>query len=333
MSSLRRLFSSSVGTKLLIGLTGLCFSVPLLHWPATCSSSRAGTRQTRIPHAHLESVVVPSRSGLVGLFLRTSTRPRDVGCATVRRVPSAMRSGAAGHTSRRALLAATMILDRLLTLVFVGGNLQQFKFGAWYEAGDPPIRDLTVRKPRSSVSPPGWALTSLHVLVGLHLRHGIASAFQSLGADHPILHETDCRAGHDRGDRNRRGLRRDPGLGVPDAMTVDSKVPAARWPTNGSPKFESKLVSPANRRKYSVIIVGTGLAGASAASSLGELGYNVKSFCIHDSARRAHSIAAQGASTPQELPERTATASSGCSTTRSGGRHAPARRMSSGSRS
>src|SRR5260221_9787579 len=55
-----------------------------------------------------------------------------------------------------------------------------------------------------------------------------------------------------------------------------------------------RLVTPANRRKYTVIVVGTGLAGASAAASLGELGYNVKAFCIHDSPRRAHSIAAQG---------------------------------------
>ena len=66
---------------------------------------------------------------------------------------------------------------------------------------------------------------------------------------------------------------------------------AGQWDRH---KFESKLVNPANRRKYTIIIVGTGLAGASAASSLGELGYNVHSFCIHDSPRRAHSIAAQG---------------------------------------
>jgi len=76
---------------------------------------------------------------------------------------------------------------------------------------------------------------------------------------------------------------------------LDAKIPsgtlAEKWDRH---KFESKLVNPANRRKYTVIIVGTGLAGASAASSLGELGYNVKSFCIHDSPRRAHSIAAQG---------------------------------------
>ena len=59
-------------------------------------------------------------------------------------------------------------------------------------------------------------------------------------------------------------------------------------------KFELKLVNPANKRKHHIIVVGTGLAGASAAASLGELGYNVLSFCIHDSPRRAHSIAAQG---------------------------------------
>ena len=59
-------------------------------------------------------------------------------------------------------------------------------------------------------------------------------------------------------------------------------------------RFDSKLVSPANRRKYEIIVVGTGLAGASAAATLAELGYNVKAFCIQDSPRRAHSIAAQG---------------------------------------
>jgi succinate dehydrogenase / fumarate reductase flavoprotein subunit len=78
-------------------------------------------------------------------------------------------------------------------------------------------------------------------------------------------------------------------------MTLDAKIPAGpvgdKWDRH---RFESRLVNPANRRKFTVIIVGTGLAGASAASSLGELGYNVKSFCIHDSPRRAHSIAAQG---------------------------------------
>ena len=78
-------------------------------------------------------------------------------------------------------------------------------------------------------------------------------------------------------------------------MQLDAKIPegplAEKWDKS---RFSNKLVNPANKRKYEVIIVGTGLAGASAAATLGELGYNVKSFCIQDSPRRAHSIAAQG---------------------------------------
>ncbi|HNP07353.1 MAG TPA: fumarate reductase/succinate dehydrogenase flavoprotein subunit [Cyclobacteriaceae bacterium] len=78
-------------------------------------------------------------------------------------------------------------------------------------------------------------------------------------------------------------------------MTLESKVPEGpigeKWTKH---KFNLKLVNPANKRKYNVIVVGTGLAGASAASSLAELGYNVKAFCFQDSPRRAHSIAAQG---------------------------------------
>ena len=78
-------------------------------------------------------------------------------------------------------------------------------------------------------------------------------------------------------------------------MRLDAKIPAGpiadKWDRH---KFEMKLVNPANKRKFTIIVVGTGLAGASAAASLGELGYNVLNFCIQDSPRRAHSIAAQG---------------------------------------
>jgi succinate dehydrogenase / fumarate reductase flavoprotein subunit len=78
-------------------------------------------------------------------------------------------------------------------------------------------------------------------------------------------------------------------------MKLDAKIPAGplaeKWSKH---KFNLKLVNPANKRKYTVIVVGTGLAGASAAASLAELGYNVKAFCYQDSPRRAHSIAAQG---------------------------------------
>lgn len=78
-------------------------------------------------------------------------------------------------------------------------------------------------------------------------------------------------------------------------MKLDSKIPSgpleSKWTRH---KFDMKLVNPANKRKFSIIVVGTGLAGASAAATFGELGYQVHAFCFQDSSRRAHSIAAQG---------------------------------------
>ena len=78
-------------------------------------------------------------------------------------------------------------------------------------------------------------------------------------------------------------------------MPLDSRIPAGPierlW---DQARFEMKLVNPANKRKHTIIVVGSGLAGASGAATLGELGYNVKCFCFQDSPRRAHSIAAQG---------------------------------------
>ncbi len=78
-------------------------------------------------------------------------------------------------------------------------------------------------------------------------------------------------------------------------MKLDAKIPggplAEKWTRH---RHDMKLVNPANKRKYTVIVVGTGLAGASASASMAELGYNVHTFCINDSPRRAHSIAAQG---------------------------------------
>ena len=80
-----------------------------------------------------------------------------------------------------------------------------------------------------------------------------------------------------------------------DPIKLDAKIPEGsvqdKWDNH---KASIKLVAPANKRKYTVIVVGTGLAGGAAAASLGELGYNVLNFCIQDSPRRAHSVAAQG---------------------------------------
>ncbi len=78
-------------------------------------------------------------------------------------------------------------------------------------------------------------------------------------------------------------------------MQLDSKIPdgplSEKWDRH---RFELKLVNPANKTKSKIIVVGTGLAGASASATLAELGYEVMTFCIQDSPRRAHSIAAQG---------------------------------------
>ncbi len=78
-------------------------------------------------------------------------------------------------------------------------------------------------------------------------------------------------------------------------MALNAKIPggplAQKWDRH---RFELKLVNPANKRKFEIIVVGTGLAGGSASAALAELGYSVKTFCIQDSPRRAHSIAAQG---------------------------------------
>src|ERR1700728_1812089 len=78
-------------------------------------------------------------------------------------------------------------------------------------------------------------------------------------------------------------------------MKLDAKIPSGpieqAW---AKACFDMKLVNPANKRKHSIIVVGSGLAGASAAATLGELGYKVSCFCFQDSPRRAHSIAAQG---------------------------------------
>ena len=87
-------------------------------------------------------------------------------------------------------------------------------------------------------------------------------------------------------------------------MALNSKIPEGpiqqKWDSH---RFNMKLVNPANKRKYHIIVVGTGLAGASAAASLAELGYNVTSLCYHESPRRAHSIAAQGGiNAPKNYP-------------------------------
>ena len=98
---------------------------------------------------------------------------------------------------------------------------------------------------------------------------------------------------------------------------LDSKTPqgplADKWTHH---KNNIRLVNPANKRLIDVIVVGTGLAGSSAAASLAEMGYNVKAFCFQDSPRRAHSIVPKAASMRRRTTRTTETPCTACSTTR-----------------
>src|ERR1700684_1204683 len=99
-------------------------------------------------------------------------------------------------------------------------------------------------------------------------------------------------------------------------MILDSKAPTGpieqAWE---QARFAVKLVNPANKRKHSIIVIGSGLAGASASATLGELGYKVHCFCFQDSPRRAHSTLRRAALTPPRIIKTTATASTASSTT------------------
>jgi succinate dehydrogenase / fumarate reductase cytochrome b subunit len=190
MSSFRRVFSSSVGTKLLIGTTGLLlFAYLLLHLAGNLLVFAGQDMFNEYSHKLVSNpLVIPVEIGLIGVFILHiyKTVTMWLRNRSARPVPYKQKSWA-GHTSRKSLSSATMIWTGLLTLVFVGVHLQQFKFGPWYEIGEPPVRDL-YRTEAEVFTSPIWVGVYVFcmVLVGLHLRHGISSAFQSLGADHPV---------------------------------------------------------------------------------------------------------------------------------------------------
>lgn len=190
MSSFRRVFASSVGTKLLIGLSGLAlFAYLILHLAGNLLILAGQDTFNGYSHKLVSNpLVVPVEIGLLLIFLlhvyKTVTmwvnnrRARPVGYE---------KKDWAEHTSRKSVASSTMIYSGLITFFFVVVHLKQFKYGAWYEIGNPPIRDL-YRTEVEVFSAPVWVAVYVIcvLLVGLHLRHGIASAFQSIGADHPL---------------------------------------------------------------------------------------------------------------------------------------------------
>ena len=188
--SLRRVFSSSVGTKLLIGVTGLLLCAYLLLHLAGNLLVFAG-RDTFNEYSHTlvsNPLTVPVEIALLLVFLLhvyktvanwlTNRTARPIGYE---------KKAWAGYTSRKSIGSTTMIWTGLITFLFVGIHLAQMKYGAWYLIGDPAIRDL-YRTELEVFSSPAWVAVYVvgMILIGFHLRHGIASAFQSIGVDHPV---------------------------------------------------------------------------------------------------------------------------------------------------
>ena len=189
-SPFRRLFNSTVGTKLLIGLTGLAlFVYMVLHLAGNALIFAGEDIFNEYSHALISNpLIVPIEIGLLLIFL----------VHIYKAITNYMRNSAArpigyekkeyaNHTSRKSISSSTMIVSGLILLLFVVVHVKQFKFGSYYQTvASAEVRDL-YRTEIEIFKQPLWV--AFYVLgtfaVGLHLRHGIASGFQSIGLDHP----------------------------------------------------------------------------------------------------------------------------------------------------
>jgi succinate dehydrogenase / fumarate reductase, cytochrome b subunit len=191
MSTFGRVFSSSVGTKLLLGLTGLgLFAYMVLHLAGNALIFAGPETFNAYSHALISNpLLLPVEIGLLAIFVLHVYKAitNYIANAAARPIRYARKAGA-DHTSRKSVASSTMIWSGLVVFIFIIVHVWQFRFGTWYETGgDLPIRDLA-RTEFEVFSHPGWVgfYVVATLLVGLHLRHGISSGFQSLGLDHPM---------------------------------------------------------------------------------------------------------------------------------------------------
>ena len=189
-SPFRTLFSSTVGTKLLIGLTGLAlFAYLILHLVGNALVFAGPEVFNAYSHLLISNpLIVPIEIGLALIFLlhiyKATTNYLKNQAA--RPVGYAVKENA-GHTSRKSVASSTMIVSGLVLLLFVVIHVKQFRFGTFYQMADAAdVRDL-YRTEIEVFSNPLWVAFYVlaTVLAGFHLRHGIASGFQSIGFDHP----------------------------------------------------------------------------------------------------------------------------------------------------
>ncbi|MEX1130206.1 MAG: succinate dehydrogenase cytochrome b subunit [Vicinamibacterales bacterium] len=189
-SRFRRVLSSSVGTKLVIGLTGAAlFVYMVLHLAGNALIFAGPDLFNEYSHVLISNpLILPIEIGLLAIFLvhiyKTVTMWRANRAA---RPVAYEKKEPAGHTSRKSIASSTMIGSGLFILAFVIIHVKQFKFGTWYQVTDSTVRDL-YRTEVEVFQNPLWVAVyvAATLLVGLHLRHGFASAFQSLGLEHPV---------------------------------------------------------------------------------------------------------------------------------------------------
>jgi succinate dehydrogenase / fumarate reductase, cytochrome b subunit len=187
MSSRPGAFSTSVGTKILIGATGLAlFLYLIVHIAGNALVFFGPTVFNQYSHQLLSNPLVPViEIGLVLIFAIHIYKAVRMFIANQQARPvSYAQKKYAGAPSRKSFASSTMIVSGLWLLLFVVIHVKQFKYGAEYDAGG--IRDLYRLEMENFGNPllVGFYVLSM-VVVGSHLWHGIASAFQSLGADHP----------------------------------------------------------------------------------------------------------------------------------------------------
>jgi succinate dehydrogenase / fumarate reductase cytochrome b subunit len=191
MSTFRRVFSSTVGTKLLIGLTGLAlFLYLILHLVGNLLFFAGPETFNKYSHMLISNpLIIPIEIGLLLIFLLHVYKAiTNYFRNSAARPTNYEQKEYAGHTSRKTVASSTMIFSGLLMLFFVVIHTKQFKYGAWYDvaSGSETVRDLA-RLEIEVFQHPLWV--AFYVLctlvVGLHLSHGIASGFQSIGFDHP----------------------------------------------------------------------------------------------------------------------------------------------------
>ena len=185
----RSMWSSSVGTKVLIAVTGLCLFLYLILHLVGNALVFFGP-ETFNGYAHMlisNPLVVPVEIGLLAIFLLHVFKTVKMYFDNRQARPDGYEmKRLAGHTSRKSVASSTMFWTGLVTFVFVVVHLKQFKFGTLYHVGGTDVRDLYRLEMELFSQTATVALYTVGmVLIGLHLRHGISSALQSLGMDSP----------------------------------------------------------------------------------------------------------------------------------------------------